>query len=337
MSGQILTTTLKESGMGSLGARVTSDQIPLTVAIPTYNRSDSLCGLLQAVLGQVGVHDEVIVADDGSSDDTYQRVRDILGVRMSRAEKNQGMVANWNRCLQSASRDWICMLHDDDELQPGALVALRAACSLVREPALIVHHYGGSRYDDAFRCTISRPCPWSVLNCPTIPSGAVVHRAIVEAVGMFEPRFAYSADQEYFARVAAQFPVVVIESPRIITFNLHDTNFEFSTWRKPDFLAQLEALKRAIARHAGLADAATEKWIDDRIREDLLYILDQAARLDDKPLVRKIAAEFHRYRTGLTRQQRIMISLAARTGIRHRPTSRGLFRNTPGPGPRSGK
>jgi hypothetical protein len=32
-----------------------------------------------------------------------------------------------------------------------------------------------------------------------------------------------------------------------------------------------------------------------------------------------------------------MISLAARTGIRHRPTSRGLFRNTPGPGPRSGK
>jgi glycosyltransferase involved in cell wall biosynthesis len=337
MSGQILTTTLNEGGMGSLAVGITSEQIPLTIAIPTYNRSDSLYGLLQSVLGQIGDRDEVIVADDGSSDGTYHRVRDIPGIRISRAEKNQGMVANWNRCFQSASRDWICMLHDDDELQPGGVVALRAACWLIREPALIVHHYGGSRFDGTFRCTVSRPCSWSVLNCPTIPSGAVVHRAIVEAVGVFDPRFAYSADQEYFARVAARFPVVVIESPRIITFNLHDTNFEFSTWRKADFLAQLEALKRAIAHHAGLADDAAEKWIDNRIREDLLYILDQAARLDDKALVRKIAAEFGRFRTGLSRQQRIMIALAARTGIRHRPTSRGLFRNTPAASSQSGK
>jgi glycosyltransferase involved in cell wall biosynthesis len=327
----MLTTSLTGNQIGSLGARISSDQIPLTIAIPTYNRSESLYGLLQSILLQVSERDEVIVSDDGSTDGTYQRVRDIPGVRISRAEKNQGMVANWNRCLQSASRDWICMLHDDDELHPGGVDALRAACWLVKEPALVVHRYGGSGFDGAFRCTVSRSCTWSVLNCPTIPSGAVVHRAIVDAVGVFDARFAYSADQEYFARIAARFPVVVVESPRIITFKLHDTNYEFSTWRKADFLAQLEALKRAIARHAGLIeDAAMEKWIDDRIREDLLYILDHAARLNDKALVRKTAAEFGRYRSGLSRLQKAMLYLAARTGIRHRLTPSGLFRNTPG-------
>ncbi len=309
-----------------------SEQVSLTIAIPTFNRSDSLCMLIQSVLGQVSDHDEVIVSDDGSSDGTYQRIRDIPGIRVSRVETNQGMVANWNRCLQSASRDWICMLHDDDELQSGGLAALRSACSLVRAPALVVHHYRGSRFDGALRCTVSSSCSWSVLNCPTIPSGAVVHRSIIDAVGVFDPRFEYNADLEYFARVAARFPVVVIESPRIITFKLHDANYEFSTWRKADFLAQYEASQRAIVRHAGLtANASTEKLIEDRIRDDLLYILDHAARLDDKALVRKIASEFGRYQTGLSLKQKVVVYLAARTGIRHRLTPRGLFRNTPGP------
>jgi glycosyltransferase involved in cell wall biosynthesis len=337
MSSQLLMTTLNGSRMGS-GVRISGDQIPLTIAIPTFNRADSLYRLLQSVLGQVSDSDEVIVSDDGSSDDTYRRIHDIPGIRISRAEKNLGMVANWNQCLQSASRDWICILHDDDELHPGGVDALRAACWLIREPALVVHHYGGAKFDGAFRCTVSRPCAWSALNCPTIPSGAVVHRSIIDAVGKFDPRFPYSADQEYFARVAARFPVLVVESPRIITFKLHDTNYEFSTWRKADFLAQLEALKRAITHNAGLNDdTSTEKWIDDRIREDLLYILDQAARLDDKALVRKTAAEFGRYRTGLSRLQKVMIFLAARTGIRHRLSPMGLFRNTPGPSSQFGR
>ncbi len=310
-----------------------SERVSLTIAIPTFNRSDSVCKLLHSVLGQVSDHDEVIVSDDGSSDSSYQKIRDIPGIRISRVETNQGMVANWNRCLQSASRDWICILHDDDELRPGGIEALRSACSLVREPALVVHHYRGSRFDGALRCTVSRSCSWSVLNCPTIPSGAVVHRSIIEAVGVFDPQFKYTADLEYFARVAARFPVVVIESPRIITFKLHATNYEFSTWRKADFLAQFEASQRAIIRHARLTeDASTEKLIEDRIRESLLYILDHAARLDDKALVRKIASEFGRYRTGLSLKQKVVIYLAARTGIRHRFTPRGMFRNTPGPG-----
>jgi glycosyl transferase family 2 len=309
-----------------------SEPVHLTIAIPTFNRSESLCKLLESVLGQINDCDEVIVSDDGSVDGTYQRVRDIPRVRISRSETNQGMVANWNRCLQSASRDWICMLHDDDELWPGGIEALRSACSLVREPALVVHHYGGSRLDGAMRCTVSRPSSWSVLNCPTIPSGAVVHRSIIEAVGVFDPRFEYSADQEYFARIAARFPVVVIESPRIIAFKLHDANYEFSTWRKSDFLAQYEAMQRAIVRHAGLTDdASMQKWIQNRIQQDLLYILEHAARLDDKPLVRKIASELGPYRAGLSRMQKLMIYIAARTGIRHRLTPRGLFHNIPGP------
>jgi glycosyltransferase involved in cell wall biosynthesis len=308
-----------------------SEQVSLTIAIPTYNRSDSLVKLLQSVLGQVMDHDEVVVSDDGSSDDTYQKIRDIPGIGVSRTEMNQGMVANWNRCLQVASRDWICMLHDDDEIQPGGIEALRSACSLIGEPALVVHHYRGNRFGGALRCTVSHSCSWSVLNCPTIPSGAVVHRSIIEAVGVFDPRFAYTADLEYFARVAARFPVVVIESPRIITFRLHDTNYEYSTWRKADFLAQYEASQRAIARHAGLPeDASTEELIESRIRGDLLYILDHAARLDDKALVRKIALELGRYRAGLSLKQKVMVYLAAHTGIRHRFTPTGLFRNTPG-------
>ncbi len=316
-------------------ARSSSENVYLTIAIPTYNRSDSLYNLLQSVLGQVSDCDEVIVSDDGSSDDTYQKIRDIQRIRIARAETNQGMVANWNRCLQTASRDWICIIHDDDELRPGAIESLRSACSSVREPALVLHHYGGTKFDGTLRYTVSRPCSWSVLNCPTIPSAAVVHRSIVEAVGVFDPQAAVAtlltrsisrSDRSAISQWLSLKVRALLPSGYTIR------TYEFSTWRKPDFLAQYEALQRAIAGHAGLPEnAATEKWIDNRIQEGLLYIFEHAARLDDKALVRKIASELSHYQAGLSFPRRVMIQMAARTGVRHRFRPGGLFHNTPGP------
>lgn len=186
-----------------------NERVAFTVAIPTYNRAYSVSLLLRSVVEQTVDSDEIIVSDDGSTDDTVERLLGIKGVQLLRAHGNQGMVSNWNRCLESGSRDWVRILHDDDLLQPGALEALRYACALVGEPALVMHNYRGDDFGGAFRCTVSRPCGWSVLNCPTIPSGVVVHRSIVEAVGKFDHRFKYSADMEYFARIAARFSLLV--------------------------------------------------------------------------------------------------------------------------------
>jgi glycosyltransferase involved in cell wall biosynthesis len=296
-----------------------TEVIPFTIGIPTYNRGSSVQQLLKAVCDQAIIEDEIIVSDDGSTDGTSEQAGRIPGVKVIRHEKNQGMVANWNACLSAATREWICILHDDDRLEPGALAALRRACALAKGPALILHRYAGSQFDGGFRYNYSEPCSGTVLSCPTIPSGAVLHRAIIDTVGLFDPRFKYSADLEYFPRIAARFPLIVIESPRIVEYRLHLANHQFQTWRQPDFQDQYEELQRSVISYVGIQDERLRRDIlDQRTIGDLLYMLDMADRIGDQRLVRQVGKNCQKFRHRLSVRQRVMTSIAAITGWRPR-------------------
>src|SRR4051794_29700190 len=174
-----------------------SRSIALTIAIPTYNRGSTLQPLLESIRTSARPGDELIVSDDGSTDDTAAIVTAFPEFRLVRHEQNIGMVENWNTCLRVASHEWICIVHDDDNLMPGALEALRWACAKAPQPTLITHSYSGSETAE-FRFRYAEPGPWAVMNCPTVPSGAIIHRAICDDVGFFDPQFKYSADLEYF-------------------------------------------------------------------------------------------------------------------------------------------
>jgi glycosyltransferase involved in cell wall biosynthesis len=293
-----------------------NESVPLTIAIPTYNR----CGIVQSLIESVCKHalpsDEIIVSDDGSTDGTVDQLRHMQRLRLISHEKNHGMVSNWNTCLESATKEWICILHDDDRLEPLGLTTLRAACSLVDEPALILHQNSGDQFAGAFRCTISRACPWNVLNCPTIPSGAVVHRSILDTMGLFDTRLKYSADLEFFPRIAARFPLVVVDSPRVVNFRLHADNYEFKTWRNPDFYAQFEEIQRTIIRHAGIEEEnQLRNLLANRMEANLHYMLDLAASCGDTSLVKFIAGQYLRYRFRLSLKRRTMLRIAALTGV----------------------
>lgn len=298
-------------------ARESGGDIPLSITVPTYNRGAAVRALVEAIQAQAKHQDEIIIADDGSTDGTPDEASKTPGIRVLRQSKNQGMVANWNVCLRAATRDWICIIHDDDCLAPNALALLRRACALAREPALILHQYSGKQLDNVFRCRFSAPGAWAVLNCPTVPSGAIVHRKIINAVGNFDNRFGYSSDLEYFARIAAKFPLVIIENPSIVEYRIHSANYQFSTWRQADFYQQFEELQRAILAHAGIADGLQGREIlEARLVDNFSYMLNLADRLGDGKLVRLIAENLGRFRHRLTSKQKIMLYAAANTGWR---------------------
>src|SRR5215469_846351 len=274
-------------------AEQSTDVIPLSIAIPAYNRRGSVEVLLKSICEQAQPEDEVIVSDDGSTDGTSEYCAGIPGVRAIRHDTNQGMVANWNTCLKSATRDWICLVHDDDRLGPGAVGSLRRACALAARPALILHKYAGTRSGDGFRCHYYSPSSWAVLNCPTIPSGGTVHRTVIDQVGLFDTRFKYSADMEYFPRIVAEFPLLVIESPRIVEYRIHGANYQLQTWREPDFYDQLETLHRTIISYADIQHEEVKRNIlEQRMVGNLFYMLKMADRFGDRALVRQAGEYF---------------------------------------------
>lgn len=262
---------------------------PLTIAIPTYNRCQSVTALVKQLIPQLLPDDELLVVNDGSQDSTVETLHSIPEVKLVSNPSNYGMVKTWNRCLTAASQDWICVIHDDDSVASTALQTIRRACTLVAEPALIAHRSLDAHLDHSFRYRLTEPGTWAVLHTTTTPSGVTLHRSIVETIGTFNEQFPYSCDLEYFARICAHYPSLVIENPEILYYNQHDQNYQYKTWRQADFWQQLEAIERRILSYANLS-ANIEPYFRDRMSNYAQHMLKTAAQAEDKILLRHVGS-----------------------------------------------
>ncbi len=110
------------------------DHIPdlkplVSILIPTFRRPELLRESISSALNQVtDLIYEVVVVDNEAYDPVFHRkvegVVNAFGrvnMRYFRNEKNIGMFANWNRCIELARGNWITILNDDDLLSPDFL------------------------------------------------------------------------------------------------------------------------------------------------------------------------------------------------------------------------
>lgn len=87
----------------------------VSVIIPTYNRASKVRNAIDSALGQTFSDLEVIVVDDGSSDDTCKILQEGYGDRIRFfTQANQGASAARNKGLAEARGEWIALLDSDD-------------------------------------------------------------------------------------------------------------------------------------------------------------------------------------------------------------------------------
>ncbi|HVN26442.1 MAG TPA: glycosyltransferase family A protein [Candidatus Paceibacterota bacterium] len=119
------------------------ESLRISVIIPTYNRADFLKRVsLPSVAAQTNLPLELIVVDDGSTDETATVVRQFADAHPELAvryfhQKNAGVAAARNTGIAYAKGDWILALDSDDALMPEALdllgsEAVRARADVVR-------------------------------------------------------------------------------------------------------------------------------------------------------------------------------------------------------------
>lgn len=116
----------------------------ISIMVPTYRRTDLLKEAIDSALNQKTTHSMMIAVVDNDSEgnpDTKQLMKQYCAkhpnVLYYRNEQNIGPFGNWNRCIELAQSEWICLLHDDDMMM-GNYVECLLNLKLEKDVGLIV-------------------------------------------------------------------------------------------------------------------------------------------------------------------------------------------------------
>jgi len=195
--------------------------LPVTVVIPAYNRSGMLARAIASAWAQEPHRPaEVIVVDDGSTDDTTA-VASRSGARVVGHERNRGAAAARNTGVEAAGQPWIALLDSDDEWLPHHLATLwshRDGRVLAGGAAVRVGEAPGDvRYagvTTAGPLELRSPAQVAFPENPLPASGVLVRRDAVLCAGGFDPSLRYAEDFDLWMRVLERgtgvaLPVVV--------------------------------------------------------------------------------------------------------------------------------
>ena len=104
----------------------------VSVIMPVYNVQDEVGGMLQSITEQTFTDFEVIVIDDGSTDNTHKEVEKYAGTDKRFEviyQRNNGVSAARNRGLKKAEGDYVVFFDGDDYVPPNALESMYNAVS----------------------------------------------------------------------------------------------------------------------------------------------------------------------------------------------------------------
>jgi glycosyltransferase involved in cell wall biosynthesis len=168
--------------------------LPLSAIIPAHNHCEFLYEALDSVLRQQYQPLEILVVDDGSTDDTRALVAAYPHPVRYFHQEQRGPAAARNEGIRQARGDLIAFLDNDDLWSPTHLETL-AGC-LLQEPDLGIAHgrIRNFRDDGTARFWCSPPYHLSVL-----PS-AVYRKTVFEKVGLLDESLRFGEDGDFFIR-----------------------------------------------------------------------------------------------------------------------------------------
>ncbi|MCC7359778.1 MAG: glycosyltransferase [Anaerolineales bacterium] len=185
----------------------------ISVILPTYNRAAFLPEAIQSVLSQSLTDLELIVVDDGSTDNTAAVIQPFLeDVRVRYLpQPNSGRVGQVRLAgARQARGERLAFLDSDDRYLPTALAAHLRVQAAEPQVGLTV---GGYNYISAAGAWFGRRQPWLeggaldlagwLFNCYAMPGAVVVRRDWFERAGGFAPELHYAADWGLFLQLAA--------------------------------------------------------------------------------------------------------------------------------------
>lgn len=206
----------------------------ISIIIPLYNKAHQIRNTLTSVLLQTYRDFELIIVDDGSTDDSIAEVQKFDDGRIRVIhQKNSGVSAARNRGIKEAKYDLIAFLDADDEWKPDYLDTQNRLAQKYPECSVFACNYEFHNSKGQITPTIIRKLPFksdtgiltnyfevaSASHPPLWTSAIAVRKQAIESVGGFPVGIKSGEDLLTWARLAVKFKIAYNRTPSAI-YNL---------------------------------------------------------------------------------------------------------------------
>ncbi len=198
----------------------------ISIVIPLYNKAEYVARAIQSVLNQNHENFELIIVDDGSTDNSAKEVKKFKDSRITLIQqKNKGVSAARNRGVYEAHSEWVAFLDADDEWMRDFLsiiikgihnysaVRIIGVNSILKgdnEKVLVSENINGI-VKDFFKASVENGCLY-------LSSSITIHRKTFLAIGGFPIGVPVGEDTDLWARLAWTAPVAFINKKLVFYY-----------------------------------------------------------------------------------------------------------------------
>jgi len=187
-------------------------QSKVSVIIPAYNKADYTVEAVKSVLNQTYPNIECIVVDDGSTDDTYDKLFPYIDTDIKYIfQPNKGVSVARNKGIVRSEGEYIAFLDCDDKyLKHKILISLnemkRQEVDMIYNSAVLINQEGKQQ-------GWYRPKRHSLLFRNSIMNSVVIKKEVFDKVGLFDEELFICADWDMWLRIEEHFKIGYIDCP----------------------------------------------------------------------------------------------------------------------------
>ena len=215
----------------------------ISVVIPTYNRYELLKRALKSVYSQTYTPKEVIIIDDGSSDETY-KIKDIFPQVIYHYQENSGVSSARNLGIKKSTCKWITFLDSDDEWHQDKL-KLQGEYHK-NNPDILMSYTDEKWIRDGVE--VKMPKKYRKIggeifteclsHCFIAPSATIMHKELLEKVGLFDESLEVCEDYDLWLRVALNNQIGLIDEKLITKYGGSADQLSMKFWGMDRFRVQ---------------------------------------------------------------------------------------------------
>ena len=262
----------------------------ISIVIPTYNRCELLKRAINSVLDQTINVREIIIVDNGSTDNTYEMISSLFPQTTYIYEKKKGVSFARNVGIKNCHSTWIAFLDSDDAWEPQKLEKQLFFSNNNNKKYRVIHTneiwYKNNKFQNQLKKHEKSGgdiFQKSLQLCCISPSSAFIKKEVFDDYGFFDESLEVCEDYDMWIRITSKEEVGFLDNPLVVKHGGHDDQLSKKYWGIDRF--RIKSLEKNLKNN--WFTVGQKKSVFNVLIKKLSIISNGAKKRDNEEIYRK--------------------------------------------------